>query len=172
MLFGFGPTATSVDSLIVEWPSGLVTTQTGVATDDTLTLSEPTLPPYALTDQASNTLFSHSASWGDYDGDGDLDLHVANYGAQVDSLYRNDAGVMTPVAVPTMTTANLGFGGAWGDYDGDGDLDLSVGILAPGANQLWRNDGVRLSTRPRRRVSAIPTTGKPRRGVILMGTGT
>ena len=138
VLFGFGPTATSVDSLIVEWPSGLVTTQTGVATNDTLTLSEPT-SLYALTGEAASTLNSYSASWGDYDGDGDLDLYVANY-TQVDSLYRNDAGVMTPVAVTTMTTGTSNsFGGAWGDYDGDGDLDLSVGIA--GANQLWRNDG-------------------------------
>ena len=138
VLFGFGQTATSVDSLIVEWPSGLVTTQTGVATDQPLTLTEPT-ELYALTDQASSTLNGFSASWGDYDGDGDLDLHVANYG-QVDSLYRNDAGVMTPVAVTTMTTGvSSSYGGAWGDYDGDGDLDLSVGIN--GYNLLWRNDG-------------------------------
>ena len=138
VLFGFGPTATSVDSLIVAWPSGLVTTQTGVSTNDTLTLSEPT-PLYARTDEASSTLNSHSASWGDYDGDGDPDLYVTNYG-QVDSLYRNDAGVMTPVAVTTMTTATSNsYGGAWGDYDGDGDPDLSVGIHE--YNFLWRNDG-------------------------------
>ena len=138
VLFGFGPTATSVDSLIVEWPSGLVTTQTGVATNDTLTLSEPT-ELYALTGEASSTLNGFSASWGDYDGDGDLDLHVAN-NAQIDSLYRNDAGVMTPVAVTTMTTGTSNsYGGAWGDYDGDGDLDLSVAIN--GYNLLWRNDG-------------------------------
>ena len=82
----------------------------------------------ALTGEASSTLNGFSASWGDYDGDGDLDLHVAN-NAQIDSLYRNDAGVMTPVAVTTMTTGTSNsYGGAWGDYDGDGDLDLSVAI--------------------------------------------
>ena len=95
---------------------------------------------YARTDQASSTLNSHSASWGDYDGDGDPDLYVTNYG-QVDSLYRNDAGVMTPVAVTTMTTATSNsYGGAWGDYDGDGDPDLSVGIHAwyqPTVAQRW-----------------------------------
>ena len=137
VLFGFGTTA-SVDSLIVEWPSGLVTTQTGVSTNDTLTLSEPT-PLFARTGEASSTLNSRAPSWADYDGDGDLDLHVANYG-QVDSLYRNDAGVMTPVGVTTMTTASsYSFGGSWGDYDGDGDPDLSVGYqwVQPFVAQRW-----------------------------------
>ena len=105
VLFGFATTATSVDSLIVEWPSGLVTTQTGVATDQ-LFDSHRADELYALTGRggqhaelarARRGATTTGTAWR-------LDLHVANYG-QVDSLYRNDAGVMTPVAaLTTMTT--------------------------------------------------------------------
>jgi enediyne biosynthesis protein E4 len=84
---------------------------------------------------------SFSALPFDYDGDGDLDLHVANRGAP-DLLHRNDGGgVYQPVA------ADLGvdYAGATqvafaGDYDNDGDLDL---YLANGDNEpnvLLRND--------------------------------
>ena len=168
VFFGLGA-ETTIDSLIVEWPSGEVSAQVNVAKNQLVTVNEPL---FALTGEAASTLNSWGASWGDYDGDGDLDLHVANYG-QVDSLYRNDAGVMTtPVAVTTMTTGvSNSYGGAWGDYDGDGDLDLSVGIAASVPTNCGATTvGVRLSTRPGRRLSAMPTAGTPRRGVILMGT--
>jgi len=62
----------------------------------------------------------------DADGDGDLDLFVANYGADV--LYANDGtGRFTDVS----EAAGVG-GDRWSagvcaaDYDGDGDLDLYV----------------------------------------------
>lgn len=61
---------------------------------------------------------------GDYDGDGDPDLYVTNYGPNV--LYRNDGGGRF-----TDVTAAAGVGDPlWSvsasflDYDGDGDLDL------------------------------------------------
>ena len=138
MLFGFGADGDECRFLlIVEWPSGLVTTQTGVATDQLFDSHRADVAVCADGSRRPARWNGFSASWGDYDGDGDLDLHVANYG-QVDSLYRNDAGVMTPVAVTTMTTGvSNSYGSAWGDYDGDGDLDLSVGIAASGAQPTF-----------------------------------
>ncbi|HXJ58797.1 MAG TPA: FG-GAP-like repeat-containing protein [Verrucomicrobiae bacterium] len=93
-------------------------------------------------------VFAGNVAWGDYDGDGDLDLLVtgvtsANPGAQAATrLYRNDGGVFTSVAHP-FPDCYLG-AVAWGDYDRDGKLDVlitgtdSTGALLAG---LWHNDG-------------------------------
>ena len=72
-----------------------------------------------------------SVAWGDYDGDGDLDLAVGNMGhdsaGQPNRLYRNDGGALTASAVWSSAEADATTSVAWGDYDGDGDLDLAVG---------------------------------------------
>lgn len=65
-------------------------------------------------------------AWGDYDGDGDLDLAVAGTTdtGRVTRVYRNDGtGQLTEDTSQSLTglsSASL----AWGDYDRDGDLDL------------------------------------------------
>ncbi len=83
---------------------------------------------------------------GDVDGDGDLDLVVANAG-QSNKLYLNDGdanfavvGVAIGHEIDTSTSLGLL------DVDGDGDLDLIVGntdeIAGAGkVNRLYTNDG-------------------------------
>ena len=76
------------------------------------------------------------AAWGDYDGDGDLDLFYAG------SIYRQDSGVFNLVSSPAAGIENGQ--AAWGDYDGDGDLDLAVtGGLGSTVfvTRIYRNDG-------------------------------
>ena len=68
-----------------------------------------------------------AAAWGDYDGDGYLDLCVTNYGHNL--LYHNEAnGQFSDVAPAAGLGGTSGFwsGVSWGDYDRDGDLDLYV----------------------------------------------
>jgi hypothetical protein len=71
--------------------------------------------------------FGMGASFADYDGDGDTDLYVTNYGPN--RLFRNrgdgtfeQVAEAAGVADPSWST-----GVAWGDYDRDGHLDLYVG---------------------------------------------
>lgn len=64
-----------------------------------------------------------AAAWGDYDGDGWIDLAVSGYNALL--LFRNDRGRFT---LDAKFANRPGFwsGLAWGDYDNDRRLDLYV----------------------------------------------
>src|ERR1043166_7544032 len=89
-----------------------------------------------------------TAAWGDFDGDGDLDLAMTGLdisGIPVTRVYRNDGGVFTPLA--GNFTGVFAGSIAWGDYDGDGRLDLLItGITSAGPSgvaitKLYHNDG-------------------------------
>jgi hypothetical protein len=89
--------------------------------------------------------YSVSASWADFDGDGNLDLFLAN-GAfvenNVDALYRNlGQGRFTNIAVASgISEAMKSTQGTWADVDGDGRLDLFVTHHDQG-NYIYRNLG-------------------------------
>lgn len=84
---------------------------------------------------------------GDYNNDGNFDVFVAVYGANL--LYRNNGdGSFTEVAAEAgVDNDGHAVGAAWGDYDNDGHLDLFVATYEgePGAqtplNLLYHNDG-------------------------------
>ena len=62
---------------------------------------------------------------GDIDGDGDLDLYIANFGAN--TLFRNDDSQFIDISQASATDDTLwGSSCAFADYDRDGDLDLYV----------------------------------------------
>ena len=89
---------------------------------------------------------SWSASWGDYDNDGDPDLFVTNTGNQNNFLYRNDGNFnFTKITNDTLVNDPGYYACAvWGDYDNDGDLDLFVtqAYRTPNAqlkNKLYKN---------------------------------
>jgi hypothetical protein len=102
---------------------------------------------------ASATLvdvFASSVAWGDYDGDGDLDLLLTGAdgaGHHRALIYQNQAGTF---AIDTAASTNLtgvAYGsGTWGDYDGDGDLDVLLTGLDDGLGfnaEIYENqDGV------------------------------
>ena len=69
--------------------------------------------------------------FGDYDGDGLLDLVVTNFESETHSLFRNLGGGLFADAtfesgVGPATLPFLGFGVAFFDYDNDADLDLAI----------------------------------------------
>ena len=64
-----------------------------------------------------------AAAWGDYDGDGWVDLLLTAYGHLL--LFHNEKGTLVPdPAIPDLDS--YWAGAAWGDFDNDRDLDLYV----------------------------------------------
>jgi enediyne biosynthesis protein E4 len=69
--------------------------------------------------------------FGDYDGDGRLDLVVTNFEMESHNLYRNLGGGLfadatLPSGIGAATLRFLGFGVVFFDYDNDGSLDLAI----------------------------------------------
>ncbi len=87
---------------------------------------------------------STSAAWGDYDGDGRLDLLVVSYLANQrdtpDHLFRNLGDRFVPVVSAALARDNGSHGVAWADFDADGDLDVALANNhARGTHYLFRN---------------------------------
>ncbi len=93
-----------------------------------------------------NSRFSYSASWEDFDEDGDLDLYVANdFGGN--NLYRNqlrESGrpVFTDAAAEAgVRDVAAGMSTCWGDFDNDGLVDLYVGnMFSSAGNRITFQD--------------------------------
>lgn len=89
---------------------------------------------------------TQTASWGDYDNDGDLDLYIGNESTEAFKapcqLFRNNSdGTFSDVAA-AAGVQNYGFTKSviWGDYNADRFLDLYVSNFK-GINRLYRNNG-------------------------------
>ncbi|MEN0064095.1 MAG: CRTAC1 family protein [Myxococcota bacterium] len=114
--------------------------------------------PHHRDDDIDRCFRTMASSWGDIDGDGDLDLFVGNYGWVDDSpgtrqtdmgpgepsyLFHNEGdGTFTRQALPNAVNDGYTFAGGLLDLDDDGDLDLYVvndfGAQSP--NQVLFNE--------------------------------
>ena len=98
-----------------------------------------TLPRFENIGDLSGTAYDRDGNvhggmgidWGDYDGDGLLDLFVTTFQKEVKNLYRNEGeGRFTDMAIPTgvssPTLPFVAFGCKFVDVDNDGWLDLVI----------------------------------------------
>ncbi|MEE9268924.1 MAG: CRTAC1 family protein [Candidatus Krumholzibacteria bacterium] len=114
----------------------------------------------------------NAAAWGDYDGDGFLDLIVTNYGTNV--LYRNRGdGTFEDASDAAGIAGQSGYwaGASWGDYNRDGNLDLYIcGYVK------YRYHPADLKTQSRQYNALIPaslnpSTYKPERNLLYRNNG-
>lgn len=86
----------------------------------------------------NNNHYSFAPAWCDYDGDGWLDLYVANdFGRN--NLYKNEGGHFHDVAASAgVEDLGPGMSAAWFDYDGDGRPDLYI-------SDMWTASGQRVA---------------------------
>ncbi|MCA9727210.1 MAG: CRTAC1 family protein [Candidatus Eisenbacteria bacterium] len=85
---------------------------------------------------------SIGGTFGDYDGDGRLDLFVTNRNNFGNFLYHGEGDTLfTKVTeTPPVTDISNSNSSSWVDVDGDGDLDLYV-VNFEATDFLYRNDG-------------------------------
>ncbi|HZV69974.1 MAG TPA: FG-GAP-like repeat-containing protein [Saprospiraceae bacterium] len=87
--------------------------------------------------------YSETASFGDYDNDGLVDLYVTNSdGNRKNFLYRNlgEHVMENVIGLPQVTDAGSSRSVNWTDIDSDGDPDLFVTNENSEKDDLYRND--------------------------------
>ena len=99
--------------------------------------------PFVEISTSLPSVFNASASWGDYDNDGDTDLLLTGDtgSTTITRIYRNDNG--------SLVDSNAGLPGLsegtaiWADYNGDGWLDfgLTGNGTAGRTSRIYRNNG-------------------------------
>ncbi len=111
----------------------------------------------------------------DLDGDGRLDIHVAN-DLTPNHLWMNrgngrfvDDGLISGAALNGDGEAEASMGVAAGDYDGDGDLDLFLTHFHRETNTLYRNDSTPGAAQFRDRTNATGL-GRPSWDATAFGT--
>ncbi|MXV77149.1 CRTAC1 family protein [Candidatus Poribacteria bacterium] len=84
-------------------------------------------------------------TFGDYDGDGDIDLYVAN-DQDPNFLFQNDAkksfleiALISGVCYNDMGKEEAGMGTDFGDYNNDAQLDLTVSNYQTETNTVYQN---------------------------------
>ena len=101
-------------------------------------------------------------SWGDFDGDGALELVVAD-AVSVSVLEASTGSFETRWQAPAAIGDTRAV--AWGDVDGDGDLDLAAGAEGPGTSRLYINS--RLSDPAFPNNPTYPVVGSPAASAIV-----
>jgi hypothetical protein len=150
--FGLG-NAANIDSIKVEWPSGVVQEFEDIAVNRFIVIQEgegivSDFDQFVRVEEGSIVTEggqSRGCNWIDYDNDGDLDLFAVNGWPeeQKNFLYRNDGrSQFTKIAAGEIVN-DLAHSicSSWGDYDNDGDLDVFVTNYDGQNNNLYSNNG-------------------------------
>jgi tetratricopeptide (TPR) repeat protein len=109
---------------------------------------------------------ARSVHFGDFDGDGRIDLFITNADGS-DVLYRNAGGRRFSDVTSASGLATRGGSGAAavGDYDNDGLLDIFVSRVDGGEPTFWHNKGDGTFTRDLRSSDAL----RRMRGAVGLG---
>lgn len=93
---------------------------------------------------ANDAGYSETASWGDYDNDGLLDLYVTNSAGNRKNFLYHNTGNATFTKIITGSAVNDTYYSRcvnWTDIDNDGDPDLFVTNESLQNENIYRNDG-------------------------------
>lgn len=131
-----------IDAFVVNWynVNNLMYLNDGNGSFTELTTGQP------VNDQG----YSETASWGDYDNDGLLDLYVTNSAGNLRNfLYQNQGnGVFQKITTGSLVTdQHTSRCVNWTDMDNDNDLDLFIANENNQNENIYRNDGAGVFTK-------------------------